>query len=233
MKLFNAILIAEPFIQAAVISTRATKTTAKNTVWFYQALAKTLTSEEAVIVYETLWLLCQLTFWSTLLAIKCTIQAGRAFRRYYEAKWANTDDIQWLIKQYQKLIKQYQNWKAASVETIPDLGPELEPEVLSAEINRAVSKPVPVAYSSMTQTSSNPGETLSVAEPLIEPAEEKAVTQTITQQEQTIVDSGSSITNKLRQLAKLHGIPRRVSGKARSNPDLRADLKPLVSVALP
>ncbi|MEM8809053.1 MAG: hypothetical protein AAGF01_23790, partial [Cyanobacteria bacterium P01_G01_bin.38] len=58
-------------------------------------------------------------------------------------------------------------------------------------------------------------------------------TQTITEQEQAIVGSDSSITVKLRQLAKLHNLPRKEGNKYRRNPDLRADLKPLVSVALP
>ncbi|MEM8715546.1 MAG: hypothetical protein AAGE92_07165 [Cyanobacteria bacterium P01_G01_bin.4] len=223
---FNtALLIAEPFIQAASISAKATKTAAAHAIHLAKATAKTLTSEEAVMVYEALWLLCQLAFWLTLLAGACTIQAGRAFRRYYEAEWANAEDIQWLIKQYQ-------TWKAAPAESVPDLGADLEPESLTAEIDQVLSKPAPVA--SVAQAIAEPVLVLSVpAESEAEPAEVGLLTQSITEQEQAIVDASSSTTNKLRQLARLHGIPRKAGKKYRRNPDLRAALQPLISVVLP
>ncbi|MEO0868422.1 MAG: hypothetical protein AAFY17_08225, partial [Cyanobacteria bacterium J06642_11] len=59
------------------------------------------------------------------------------------------------------------------------------------------------------------------------------VAHSIIDQEQAIVEAGGKPSDKLRRLALLHGVPRSAKGKRRRSNDLRADLKPLVSIALP
>ena len=54
------------------------------------ATVDTFTSQTAKDLYKTLWLIAQVAFWMTVLAVLYTRQAGQWFRAYYEAEWADT-----------------------------------------------------------------------------------------------------------------------------------------------
>ena len=49
-----------------------------------------VTSQTAKDLYKTLWIVAQVAFWMTVLAALYTRQAGRWFRAYYQAEWADT-----------------------------------------------------------------------------------------------------------------------------------------------
>lgn len=49
-----------------------------------------VTSQTAKDLYKTLWIIAQVAFWMTVLAVLYTRQVGRSFRAYYQAEWANT-----------------------------------------------------------------------------------------------------------------------------------------------
>lgn len=49
-----------------------------------------LTSQTARDLYKSLWILIQVSFWLSALAMLYTLQAGRRFRAYYRAEGAAT-----------------------------------------------------------------------------------------------------------------------------------------------
>lgn len=55
---------------------------------FVIATYTTLTSDRAQEIYTIIWVVLQLAFWFTVLAVLYTVKAGRGFRAYYEAEWA-------------------------------------------------------------------------------------------------------------------------------------------------
>lgn len=89
--------IAEPFARAAVLTADAITYGVEAAVVDSVRLYSALTSERAIAIYETIWLLCQLAFWLTVLAAEYAVKAGRAFRRYCQAEWAT--DVAWLVQQ--------------------------------------------------------------------------------------------------------------------------------------
>ncbi|NEQ48189.1 MAG: hypothetical protein F6K00_33515 [Leptolyngbya sp. SIOISBB] len=52
----------------------------------YQAV----TSKTAQDLYKTLWIIAQVAFWMTVLAVLYTRQVVRSLRAYYQAEWADT-----------------------------------------------------------------------------------------------------------------------------------------------
>lgn len=89
--------IAEPFARAAVVTADAITYGVETAVVDSVRLYRALTSEQAIAVYQTAWLLCQLAFWLTVLAGEYAVKAVRAFRRYYQAEWSA--DVACLIHQ--------------------------------------------------------------------------------------------------------------------------------------
>ncbi|MEM8804727.1 MAG: hypothetical protein AAGF01_01590 [Cyanobacteria bacterium P01_G01_bin.38] len=85
----------------------------------------------------------------------------------------------------------------------------------------------------MAQVIAEPVVVLSVPAEPAEVVEGMSVAHSIIDQEQAIVEADGKPSDKLRHLAQLHGVPRSSKGKRRRCDVLRADLKPLVSVALP
>lgn len=151
--------IAEPFARAAVLTADAITYGIETAVVDAVRLYRALTSERAIAVYETLWLLCQLAFWLTVLAAEYTVKAGRAFRRYYQAEWAT--DVAWLIHQVWpqdsaadepvetavKLIQEAQAMIATPVKVEAKVMPIPEP---GAEATDATPAPAIPDYQTMT-----------------------------------------------------------------------------------
>ena len=94
--LMNSLLplhsIASPYLKAARLFYRSTT-----------AIAHSLSSDRALSLYKKTawlaWLLAQLAFWASILAMKQTLLFGQAARRYYEAEWSSDVEtiVNWLL----------------------------------------------------------------------------------------------------------------------------------------
>lgn len=206
--------IAAPFGRAAVLTADAVvlglRTATADSVRLYRAL----TSEKAIALYQTAWLIAQLAFWLLVLAGQYTVVAIRACRRYYQAEWAS--DIQRLIRQV---------W-------------------LRQEAPACAAMPMAIAPAATEEVASDPLAALAIVEPPATATAEvapsgmadqpDAASESVLEQGQAIIAASSSPTVALRRLARLHDLPLKddTTGKYRRNADLRKALMPLVAVKL-
>ncbi|MEL7314619.1 MAG: hypothetical protein AAFN08_06670 [Cyanobacteria bacterium J06559_3] len=189
------------------------------------AIYEALTSDTAKDIYKTLWILIQVAFWLSVLAVRYTIKLVCQFKAYYDAEWSQDVNrlIQWVI-------------------TYPD-------RCLESECTPTDESPTPDTTTTDTATVALQTEASVTVEDNATPeATDLAVVDTETTISaqptalpdalQSIIDSDGTATTKLRKLATHYNVPwrnTRGKGKHMKNADLKAalqDLCPKVLAAL-